>query len=82
MACGLPIVTSRFSAMPEIAQDAAAYADPGDPEDLATKIIHVLEDKGLREKLISAGEKRVRDFTWERAASETLAFYKDIHQRS
>lgn len=82
MACGLPIVTSRSSALPEIAQDAAAYIDPDDPEDIATKIIHVLEDQGLKEKLISAGKNRICDFSWERTASETLAFYEDIYQRS
>jgi glycosyltransferase involved in cell wall biosynthesis len=82
MACGLPIVTSRSSALPEIAQDAALYIDPHDPEDLATEIIHVLKDKTLKEKLVSAGKKRVRSFSWEKAATETLAFYEDIYQRS
>jgi glycosyltransferase involved in cell wall biosynthesis len=82
MACGLPIITSRSSALPEIAQDAAVYADPNDAEDLAEKIMHVCKDKGLRDKLKSAGESRIRSFSWEKTASETLAFYEDIYQRS
>lgn len=82
MVCGLPIVASRSSALPEIAQDAAVYTDPHDPEDLADKIIRVLKDKRLKEKIVSAGKNRVRFFSWERAASETLTFYQDVCQRS
>jgi len=82
MACGLPIVASRTSALPEIAQDAAMYIDPYEPEDIAAKIIHVLEDRGLKEKLVSAGKNRIRSFNWKRAASESLAFYRDVHGRS
>jgi glycosyltransferase involved in cell wall biosynthesis len=78
MASRLPIVTSRTSALPEIAQDAAVYADPHDPEDIATKIIHVLKDHSLRDKLVSAGEKRVKFFSWEKAAAEALNFYKSV----
>jgi len=80
MASGLPIVTSRTSALPEIAQDAAVYTDPNDPEDIATKIIHVLKDQTLRDKLISAGEKRVEFFSWEKVASEALNFYQSVMQ--
>jgi glycosyltransferase involved in cell wall biosynthesis len=78
MASRLPIVTSRTSALPEIAQDAAVYADPHDPDDIAAKIIHVLTDPAMRDKLISAGEKRVMDFSWEKVASEALNFYHSV----
>jgi glycosyltransferase involved in cell wall biosynthesis len=80
MASRLPIVTSRTSALPEIAQDAAVYTDPSDPEDIATKIIHVLKDRTLRDKLISAGEKRVKFFSWEKVAAEALNFYQSVMQ--
>jgi glycosyltransferase involved in cell wall biosynthesis len=82
MACGLPVVASSTSAMPEVAQDAAMYIDPNNPEDLATKIIHVLENPGVKEKLVLAGKNRVRSFSWERAARETVSFYEDVVRRS
>ena len=78
MACGLPIVTSRTSAIPEIAQDAAAYADPRDPEDIATRIIQVLEDQDLRDQLVSEGKKRVAFFSWEKVAVLALEFYQSV----
>ncbi len=80
MACGLPIVTSRSSALSEIAQDAAVYIDPEDPEDIATKIIQLLENPALKEKLISAAERRVAFFTWEQAATEAMQFYQSVMQ--
>ncbi len=80
MASRLPIVTSGTSALPEIAQDAAVYADPEDPEDIAAKIIDVLGDRALREKLVTAGETRVRSFRWEDAASGALEFYQAVTQ--
>lgn len=81
MASGLPIVASRSSALPEIAEDAAAYVDPENPEDMAEQIIHVLEDKDLQKNLVSAGEKRVHVFSWEKAAAESLDFYKSVMER-
>jgi len=82
MACDLPIVASRSSAIPEVAQDASVYIDPQDPVDLATKIIQVLKDRDLRENLVSAGKNRVRSFSWEKTALETLDFYQTIYRRS
>jgi glycosyltransferase involved in cell wall biosynthesis len=81
MASNLPIITSRSAALPEIAQEAAVYTDPDDPGDMATKIIHVLEDPSLQNRLISVGEKRVALFSWERAALDTLNFYHSVMTR-
>jgi glycosyltransferase involved in cell wall biosynthesis len=78
MASRLPIVTSRTSALPEIAQDAAAYANPEDPEDIAAKIIQVLSNQPFRDELVSAGEKRVAHFSWEKVALEALNFYQSV----
>jgi glycosyltransferase involved in cell wall biosynthesis len=78
MACRLPIVTSRTSAIPEIAQAAAAYADPRDPEDIAARVVQVLEDQDLRDKLVSEGENRVAYFSWEKVADQTLEFYQSV----
>jgi len=81
MACGVPVVTSQTSALPETGGEAAVYSDPKNPEDIAEKTIQVLEDNTLRERLISAGKKRIQSFRWEDAASEVLRFYEFTMER-
>jgi glycosyltransferase involved in cell wall biosynthesis len=81
MACGIPVVTSRTSALPEAGGEAAVYSDPKSPEDIAEKILMVLEDHSLREKLIAAGKKQIHSFGWERAASHVLCFYECIMEQ-
>ncbi len=81
MACGVPVVTSQTSALPETGGDAAVYSDPKNPEDIAEKTIQVLEDNILRERLQSAGKKRIQSFRWENAASNLLHFYEFVMGR-
>lgn len=78
MACDLPIASSRVSSLPEIAQDAALYFHPEEPEDMADCIIRLLRDEGLRQSLIAKGKRRVLDFDWRVTAVETLRFYQSV----
>jgi glycosyltransferase involved in cell wall biosynthesis len=82
MASGLPVAASRTSAIPEVCRDAAVYFDPESPESMAEKVIAILEDKGLRDKLVARGKERARSFSWEKAAGETLAFYEELARGS
>ncbi len=75
MASGVPVAASLTSAIPEVANDAALYFRPEDPESMAEKIFFLLESNQAREELIAKGRKRAADFRWEKAASETLEFY-------
>lgn len=78
MACGLPVAASGVSALPEIGGDAVVYFDPESAEDMAAKIILILNDDELRTSLRTMGIERARAFTWEKTARETLAFYRRI----
>jgi len=78
MASGLPVVTSRTSAIPEIAKDAALYFHPENPQEIADKIILALKDDNLRQDLRAKGKKRALEFDWRTTAVETLNFYKFI----
>lgn len=71
MACGTPVVTSNASSLPEVAGEAALFAEPGDPADLARTLAHILADREVRQDLIASGFRRAAYFSWERAASET-----------
>jgi glycosyltransferase involved in cell wall biosynthesis len=66
MACGVPVVAARAGALPETCGDAARYADPFDPDDIATQVLAAIGDDRLRE----AGSQRAALFTWERTARE------------
>lgn len=72
MGCGCPIVTSRTGSAPEIVEDAAWLVDPNVTRDIAAGIRNVLSNEGLREALVERGLRRVRDFSWDRCARETL----------
>jgi glycosyltransferase involved in cell wall biosynthesis len=73
-ACGVPVVTSNVSSMPEIAGDAAILVDPYDVNSIANGIMDALRGpKGLVEK----GFDRVKEFSWEKTAKMTLDVYRE-----
>lgn len=78
MANGLPVVTARTSCLPETAGDAALYADPHDPRDIAQKIRVAVEDVAAREVLIRRGLERAKRFTWAETARATLQVYDEV----
>jgi glycosyltransferase involved in cell wall biosynthesis len=72
MAAGTPIAASDVSAIPEIAGDAALLFDPENVKDISEKILKIVKNKELKDKLRQAGLKRVSQFSWEKCAQETL----------
>jgi glycosyltransferase involved in cell wall biosynthesis len=72
MACGVPVVTSTSTAIPEVTGDAALLVDPGDEESIAYGLQAALEDTALREKLRVAGFERVKLYKWEYSARKAL----------
>ncbi|MGH7231600.1 MAG: glycosyltransferase family 4 protein [Nitrospiraceae bacterium] len=78
MACGAPVITSKTTALPEVAGDAAVLVDPVHVEELADAIVRVLDDQDLRESLRAKGFERVKRFTWEQAARRTLKVYRQV----
>jgi alpha-1,3-rhamnosyl/mannosyltransferase len=80
MSHGLPVVTSRTSALPEVGGDAALYADPLDPADIAAKVLSAVEDTQVRSRLIERGLKRAGRFTWKRTAEGILNVYDELAQ--
>lgn len=76
MACGAPVVTSNRSSLPEVVGQAGVTVDPEDSEGLATAMLQVLTDEDRRTALREVGRRRAAEFTWERAAQETLHVYR------
>ncbi|MCK4352412.1 glycosyltransferase family 4 protein [candidate division WOR-3 bacterium] len=79
MACGTPVITSNTSSLPEVVGDAAVLVNPYNIKEIADAIENVLTNKKLREKLISKGLERVKLFSWEKCAKETLKVYEEVY---
>lgn len=77
MACGTPVVSSNKASLPEIGGDAAVYFDPKDIDDMSEKIAQVLNSEKLQKDLIKKGQKRVKEFSWQKLAKQTLEVYKN-----
>jgi len=82
MACGTPLLASDRTAIPEIARGAAMYFDPTDTAGLALLIERLAGDSALRVELRGKGFARVRDFSWDRTAEETVQVYREVSGRS
>ncbi len=76
LACGLPLLASERSALPEVAGDAALYVDPEDIDDMAKKLARLLEDGVLRKALSVAGIARAQRFGWRACVDQTVAVYR------
>ncbi|MBE3092203.1 MAG: glycosyltransferase family 4 protein [Actinobacteria bacterium] len=79
MACAVPVITSNVSSLPEVASDAAILVNPYSEKDIYTAVCSLLENGSLRKKLISKGLDRVREFSWEKTARETLKVYHGVY---
>jgi glycosyltransferase involved in cell wall biosynthesis len=81
MACGVPVVTSNCSSIPETVGDAAIKIDPNDPEALAYQMDRLLSDKTLRTQLIKLGLDHVSSHTWQKAAKKLIEVFADAGAR-
>ena len=75
MACGTPVVTSRGTAMEEVAGGAAVLVDPLDASAIAGGLA---EAAARRDELVPLGLERARSFTWARSADEVEALWKEL----
>lgn len=74
-ACNCPIALSNATCFPEIAGNAGAYFDPFSVSSIAVTITQVINNEEERQKLILAGQERLKLYSWERAARETESVY-------
>jgi len=75
MACGVPVVTTDASSLPEVVGDAAFAVSPDDARQMAGAIISILIDEPLAGELRQKGLQRAAQFSWEETATQTLLVY-------
>ena len=79
MACGCPVVSSTGGSLAEVVGEAAERFDADDAADLAAALERVVASPERAAALRALGAARVRRFTWDRCANETLALYRRLH---
>lgn len=79
MACGVPVLTSNVSSLPEVAGDAALMIDPHSVEAIRAGLITLLEeDSAERAARIERGYAQAKRFTWGAAAQQLKALYERL----
>lgn len=68
MACGVPVVVSDTTSLPEVVGDAGLLVDPHDANSIATGLRRVLTDEPLRVELVQRGLERAKLFNWDDVA--------------
>ena len=78
MACGIPVISSNRSCLPEIGGGAALYFDPESEEEMGAVLETILSNSALRQELSRHGIERAANFSWEACAKTTLAALKQL----
>ena len=80
MACGTPVVCSVATSLPEVGGQAALYADPHKPQEIADQMLRIFFDAHLRNSLVIQGRQNLQRFSWANTARQTLAAYHHAMQ--
>lgn len=78
MACGIPLMISSQSSLPEVVGPAALYFDPEGVEEMSAAMERLLTDSAMRNQLVLQGLERARQFSWAECARITLAALKKL----
>ncbi len=78
MAKGIPVVASSAPSMPEILKNGAIYFNPHSEDSLLEGMISVIEDKELRESIITEGRRVAQSYKWSESARKILSYWRSI----
>lgn len=77
MACGVPVITSNVSSMPEVGGDAAMYVDPLSEAQILQSLFDLAGNTVLKKEMIAKGLVQAARYTWRITAEKTLQCYRD-----
>jgi len=77
-ACQIPVIASDIPVHHEIAGNSVLYADPNKPTSLTLQIKKLLNDRKLRQRMITRSSAMLKKFSWEKTAKETVAVYRKV----
>jgi glycosyltransferase involved in cell wall biosynthesis len=76
MARRVPVACSNIAALNEVGGDAVLYFDPRDPGEIARRVLQLLDDPQLAERLRALGHAHAQQYSWTESARGTLASYR------
>lgn len=76
MQCGVPIITSSTSSLPEVVGDAGITVDPRDEDTLCQELLNLYNSPQLRLDLAARSRSRAKLFSWRESAEKTVRFYR------
>ncbi len=82
MACGVPVITSNTSSMPEVAGEAAMLVNPSQPATITAAMVQLYRHKTLREELAVAGYRQSAKFSWRSMAQDVRHIYQEVLQEA
>lgn len=77
-ACGIPVITSRLSSLPEVAGEAAILVDPFDHQQIALHMEQILSNSCLKRALVDKGLKQVKNFNWLGSARRFVSLLRHL----
>lgn len=78
MSCGVPVITSNVSSLPEVVGDAAVLINPMEVGQIKDAILTLLHDEELTEKLIAKGINQSKKFDWHVSAQKVVDIYNEL----
>jgi glycosyltransferase involved in cell wall biosynthesis len=66
MSCGVPVITSNITSMPEVVEDAGILVDPKSVNEIAEAMQKITTDNDLRNKLIEKSKVQAQKFSWKK----------------
>ncbi|MFZ2975878.1 MAG: glycosyltransferase family 1 protein [Candidatus Moraniibacteriota bacterium] len=76
MKCGVPVIVSNNSSLPEIVGNAGILIDPDKPDEIFLAMKEILEKPELRNSLIQKGLEKSKEFDWKKTAQKTLKVFQ------
>jgi glycosyltransferase involved in cell wall biosynthesis len=76
MQCGVPVITSNTSSLPEVVGDAGILVAPTDSDGLCHAMLTICRDRSLRQSLSVKAQQRAKQFSWESCLAKTVEAYR------
>jgi glycosyltransferase involved in cell wall biosynthesis len=78
MACGVPVIASNVSSLPEVGGETAVMLPPHSPSEWTQTIDKILSSPEKQQKMVSLGYQKIQEFSWEKSSVQLLRIYQTL----